>query len=395
MASGCNETNRGLRPLNTTPDRAVKYTGPNIPSLDICTGDYLDELTAVIVDKLLDYATGEGISLPDTDFTQCDFLDRFTACCLQDKSLQGIINGILSALCAQDEAIADVNTLITTIQNSINYTIVPGCLTAANTKIDTVLNKLINDYCAFKAQVTAFFGGDLDNPVISTTLINQITDSVLNTVFSAIHGCSEADVVRTGTGLSTQITIKGIAPIGSFLYGDWPISYFDGDGLGKAEYGLCGWAIANGNEYVSDMRGFSFAMATNIPGPGGLNPRVDPVLNADADLATNIGSVKGKYKHRLTATESGLPAHTHGITDPTHTHRDGNYDRLLEHTGTKTVQETDNNDSNGREPRLDDSRQIPYSATGITVNPSVAAEAVQAHENRQPTVYVNCIQRIS
>jgi hypothetical protein len=152
--------------------------------------------------------------------------------------------------------------------------------------------------------------------------------------------------------------------------------------------------MTNGNPNASDLRGFGLAMATNLPGPAGLNPRVDPVLNGDADYATNIGSVKGEVKHKLYAAESGLPAHNHPITDPTHTHADGTYDRLLTHSGTNTAPGVDNNDTTGSEPSINTSKPMKYAATGITVNNNVAADAALAHETRQPTVYVNCIQRV-
>lgn len=392
MGSGCN--NRTNRPATSVPDTGVKYTGPDIPSLDVCTGDYLDEIEAIILNKLVEFASGEGITIEGIDFDQCDFLQSFVVCCAQDKSLLAILNGMLKSLCTLNDDITEVSTSVTNIQTTLNYTIVPGCLSVTNTKIDTVLNKLIFEYCAFVQKVTAIFGGDLDNPVLGDDIINQIFDSVVTRVFNNISGCSPNDVVKTGTGVNTQIEIRGTCPIGSFMFGNWPISYFDTDGLGKEEYGLCGWAIMNGQNGI-DARGFTFAMATNIPSPVALNSIVDPVFNSDADIDTTIGSIKGKTKHKLAGNESGIGSHIHTITDPGHTHRDGAFDRLMTMDGSYTLADSDSNNNTGSEPRLNMSKLIPFATTGITINANEAQAASVAHENRQPTLYVNCIQRVS
>lgn len=157
---------------------------------------------------------------------------------------------------------------------------------------------------------------------------------------------------------------------------------------------MCGWQIANGNNNSHDLRGFTLAMATNIPSSYTLYGQVDPVLNGDADMATNIGDIKGRAKIKLTANQSGLRAHNHGVTDLGHNHANGNFNRLMQHTGLSTVNSNDNNDLNGREPALNDSQPMSNSITNISINNNTAQDAIEFHENRQPTKYFCAIQRM-
>lgn len=379
--SDCNNKNR---PANILPDRGVKYTGESIPSLGVCTGDYLDDIEDIIIKKIVDYSTGLGISLPDTDFTSCSFLNSFVSCCMEDKSLQGIIDGILKALCSLNTTTSSLQSSVTSI--TPNYVITPGCLTVANNKIDTVLNALIVSYCSFVDKVTAIFG-DLDNPVINNTVISQITDSVITTVFNNIQSCSPQDITKTGTGINTIITVKGQVPIRSFMFGDWDASFFDNTGLGLPSKGLCGWAECNGQNGTPDMRGFTFAMATNIASSVTLNNRVDPVINLDADLATNIGDVRGEAKHLLTGPESALQPHTHPVNDPGHQHKI---------SALKNKASSGNNNGTYGTPNNNVLPDVYTDVirTGISIGTNASSDALVKHENRQPTVYVNCIQRI-
>lgn len=391
MGAGCNNNNTSGRPVTPTPDTGVKYTGPDIEALSICTGDFLDEITAVIVQKLIDYSEAVGIEIPDIDIEQCDFLDSFITCCLQDKSLTAILNNILKTLCTLHDDDTDLQTQITTINNSINYTLVPGCLTPINGRIDSLLNKLVSEYCALVVKLENIFT-DLDNPVFNTTIINEITDTVITKVFNNISGCSPNDLVKTGTGINTTIKVKGTVPIGTILFGKWDSSYFDGTGLGLDTMGMCGWHVCNGAGGTDDWRGLTPAMATNIAASVSLNPIVDPVANMDADLGTNIGDIKGKPKHLLSALEAPLKSHTHTTTQIPHTHANGVYDKLVKADGLYTLGE---HNPDPTEPNLKTVAPMLPANANITINANAAEDATVKHENRQPTKYVNFIQRVA
>lgn len=387
----CNDNTN--RPAQITSDRGVKYTGEDIESLGICQGDYLDEVSAVILEKLQDYAAGTGITLDDLDFTECAFMESFISCCAADKSLPNIMTVVFKALCQLKGEVEDVVDDVATVGTAATFNIIPGCLTVANNKIDTVLNKLISEFCTLKTDITDAFGENFDD--ISTTIVNVIADEVITAVFNNIQGCSAADVVKSGSGLSTTITIKGINPIGTILFGEWDASYFDATGLGLASKGMCGFAVCNGLNGTTDWRGFTPAMATNIYSSQSLHFRVDPVSNADASYGTNVGDVQGEVKHTLTSYESGQRDHIHTVTQTPHTHANGSYDRLLQYTGTSTTGSTDNNNLTGTEPDVARSATIASANANITIDACGGDNALLAHENRQPTRYVYCIKRIA
>lgn len=384
MSSGCN-INPTKRPINIIPDRGIKYTGPAYPSFNICTGDYLDEIEIVVLNKLTEFAQGKGITIASADFTKCEVLDEFVKCCAADKSLEAIVDGILRTFCKVDSKFEDVDEEIEEVKNLLNYSLNKGCLEVTDSKIDTILNKLVSEFCKLLTQLTNIFG-NLDDPTLNVNIVNKITDSVINSVFNNIKSCAPGDIVKTGTGVDTILTIKGQAPIGALMFGVWDSSYFDSTGLGLADKGMCGWAVANGKNGTVDAAGFTLAMATNtIRGGNALDPMVDPLVLSDADTATNIGDKKGAYKVKITALQSGQRAHFHSITDKSHTHTETR-------RGTRQVS---NGSTNAASDGID-SAQTSSSFTGITATNSVEAlNAEQAHENRQPTKYVNCIQRIA
>lgn len=390
MGSGCKTPNTNL-PADVIPDRKVKYTGPDFPTLGICTGDRLHELETIILQKLVDYSTAKGITIEGLDFDDCDILQDFIKCCAIDNTLIGLIQGILNTFCTIDAKFGPIQDQIDKIIQDTTYVIDPGCLTVSNTRIDNVLNKLIAEFCKFWNQMKLIFGPDLDSPVLNNVLTDKITTDVINAVFGNLKSCAPTDIVKTGSGINTILTFKGQVPIGTILFGIWPVGYFDNSGLGLEANGMCGWAICNGANGTLDMRGFTAAMATNIPGPAPLHPQVDPVLNNDADWGTSIGDVRGYPKWALRPIQCAVPVHKHGIVDKKHSHTvlgiyhnnvrpgNGNTDDLPK-------------DNPGQGSYITDEK-----FTGITetMDAGGTGTAQQAHENRQPTKYINCIQRIA
>jgi microcystin-dependent protein len=133
-----------------------------------------------------------------------------------------------------------------------------------------------------------------------------------------------------------------------------------------------GWAIADGGTYNSvvtpDLRAL-FPVgydATDYPNIGTVNYKKDSA------------SVQGQKEVTLTAAQSGVPAHTHTITDPGHTHSYSNYPPQANDTYAPT---TPDNLSLNDTPTAATSGS---NTTGISVNNSVAAAASTAHENRPP-----------
>jgi microcystin-dependent protein len=99
------------------------------------------------------------------------------------------------------------------------------------------------------------------------------------------------------------------------------------------------------------------------------------------------GSLAGSDTHLLTSSESGMPSHTHGVTDPVHNH-------AVPH-GVATF----NGSNNGGEwflhnggITLNSNTSVNFGASGstsgVTVNASSSFNAATAHNNIQPTAYI-------
>jgi microcystin-dependent protein len=94
-----------------------------------------------------------------------------------------------------------------------------------------------------------------------------------------------------------------------------------------------------------------------------------------ATNTANAGTTGGEDSHTLTGAESGTSVHTHGTTDPGHTHS---------YSGGGNIS---NNYSPYNYPRLQtysntSGASINSGTTGLTVNNSSNANASSAHENR-------------
>lgn len=86
----------------------------------------------------------------------------------------------------------------------------------------------------------------------------------------------------------------------------------------------------------------------------------------------------------LTAAQSGSPAHSHGITDPGHTHN------ITFRANATALGDWSLGLTNGTGSVGSSTGFAPAQATGITINNSTATNATASHENLQPyiTVYM-------
>lgn len=89
----------------------------------------------------------------------------------------------------------------------------------------------------------------------------------------------------------------------------------------------------------------------------------------------------GSKEVTLTADQSGVPAHTHGVTDPGHTHSFTNVAIQDTGSGTTVLQSNAGAGVSGS------------NTTGITVNNNSTADASQAHTNLQPYIVVRMWKR--
>jgi microcystin-dependent protein len=164
-----------------------------------------------------------------------------------------------------------------------------------------------------------------------------------------------------------------------------------------------GWFLCEGQEvsiatYTNlynalTTTGTVFPYGANTNGSGGAGsthfrlPNLKGRIPVGRDSAQtefdSLGETGGAKSVTLTSAQSGLPAHSHGINDPSHSHyldwrnniNVANFTGAFGSVGSNSPGNT-------------------YGATtGITINNNTATNAAEAHNNLQPYVVINYIIR--
>lgn len=128
------------------------------------------------------------------------------------------------------------------------------------------------------------------------------------------------------------------------------------------------WGAGDGSTTFNlpDLRGRSLIGAGQGPG---LTNRV-------------LGQSLGEEAHLLTASESGLPGHSHAVTDPGHYHT----------VSAITNGNPEGGFISGTEGSVASSNVVTStSATGITIQQAGPSNAAQAHNNMQPSAVIKWI----
>lgn len=377
MGSGCTQQSSKRDSCFTKlSDECVMYTGApmTIGGTQICTGDRMAEVTAVILQNLLDLTEGEGITIPDI-VVNCPYVTGILA-------NQGI--DLTSRLQVLYDAACDFNARLVALETAVEppYPFDLGCLpTPTVVSRDTILQETITKTCENSASITNILN-QLADDTSEESILNAVVELIGNKLLSQITSCQN-NIVKTGSGATAALQFTGQIPIGGqFFSTKIPVSAFDSSGKGLASAGMCGWAIANGQNGTEDMRGFTAAGSNSsfIPG-GSLNAMVQPGL--DTDLQMNIGSAKGAYK--VTLLPSQIPNHTHTVTQQPHSH-----------TVNGIVGQNSPDFGNGGAGYDLFQGSVTTSSTTIDLQVGgVTGGSGVAHENRPPTKYGMWIERIS
>lgn len=313
MGSGCNNSNNNGFFGTPIPDKGVMYTGPAIPALDICTGDYLSELTAIILQKLLDFMVGKGIQVPEVNLEECPFIQEFITCCSTDKSLEKLFTILFKAICSLK---TDLTSLEDKVDEILNITFNLRCLTVSNPTIGNVINEIIREFCLLKTRVEILETTviDLQRQIdeISVSILTEITDlvnSIIDTrtgnyLLNHVFSCGGYGLSKTGSGSTATLQFNGMVPPYCPIPYIGGLDNFDNTGAGIAEEGYCGWFICNGLNNTPDMRGYTFASATTGVTGLGLDAKVSP-------FPTNYLDKLGEQKIALSASD--LPRHSHSF----------------------------------------------------------------------------------
>lgn len=286
----------------------VSYQGDSIPVLGICKGDSITELMEAIISQLTSAIDGSGIILSEID-AECDFIS--TQLAGKNKSLFNLIQVLISSSCTLKELL---DSLSSEVNSPISYDtkgiITPTEDNTAGTLQGTI-NELYNVYTTVDNLVTGLGNSSISDAIdvaVGNALINKIT--------------SPTGISASGSGASAQISVVGLVPPFTPLPCFAPLSNWESNGKGKVGTAYEGWVIVGTNGTSQyDMRGYTFAGATSLPGINfdtSLQTTVDPTISGDPDYGTTVGQRKGQVKNTISTSE--LPAFSvTGTTDP-HSH---------------------------------------------------------------------------
>jgi microcystin-dependent protein len=300
--NGCTET---------VSDQCVKYTGDNIPSLEISKGDSLANVESKIVDYLLLALDGSGIVPYIAPTSLCALVSGFLPTS-GTISLNNVVDAIIKSLCSLKAELTTATNAITTLNADYNI----GCLTGVTASSGThaMLQAAITKVCAVSQSVTVL-ALDLVTNYVKITDIDSYIQSYLSSI-----------------GASTLISAKMVPYAVLEYYG--PLTNFDLSGAGTGDW--LNIYLCNGANNTPDRRG-RVAVGVTIGMLGGALPStVNPAIIGNPSYT--IGSVLNGVNSIVLAV-SQIPNHTHVGTissggEHAHTYTQYTLDQEVASTGS-------------------------------------------------------------
>lgn len=283
-------------------DKCVKYTGVDIPTLGISTGDSLCSVEQALADFLITALDGTGIKPTLDPAILCDMISYYLPA---DPSIVDIVSALIKAACdLQDQVNAVVQDIAT-----LNAAYTLDCLPPETDAEDThaVVQAVITKLCALDTVVA-----DLLLALPLTYVAQADLDQLIQDYLDSLNP----------TGLQATKMVPWVA---YEYYG--PTTGFDTSGAGIEGTQWEHVYMCNGANGTPDKRGRVAVGATNTPGNGAMDAAVNPTnpLNpayycnpVAPNLSTKIGT------NTITLAEAQIPSHTHTpnvvLANPTHTH---------------------------------------------------------------------------
>jgi microcystin-dependent protein len=355
-------------------DQCVRYTGNDIPALEISTNDSLAEVESKIVTYILNLSTGTGI-VPEIDPSDlCVLVSGFLPGS-GTITLNDVISALIQSICNLKANVDSINSTLTTL--NADYTI--GCLSGVTASSDThdVLQAAITKLCATDTALTAF---------ILDVTTNYVQLANLNTLIQQYIDSPSYTPPPT-----TYYKDKMVPYVAYEYYGS--LTNFDVTGAGSGQWDKV--FLCNGNNGTPDRRGRVAAGTTDGTMQGGTLPStVNPATPGNPNY--NLEGTAGANSVILSATQ--MPLHTHSATatstaDP-HSHfiaRVGNSGPNL--VGSATLDTQAEGDPSRFSYTLKSTPGVPdagiTNSVTVNVNTSVSIGDTGgglAHPNVQPTI---------
>lgn len=357
MACNCNELDYTCKGVKTSTD-CVRWSGDNIPALDICKGDAMTYVEEQILNYIVDQINEADLPV-DVDLSTCPAMQNALAG--RDKTVDNLLQILIDNQCTLADLIEDVEQ---SIPVPIPYAFQLKCVTpvGANNDPNAIIQGIINELCELATTVDEL-GDNID----------QIIDTKIGDFLSgAISSLGNRGIQKTGAGASTAYKFLALVPPLCPIPYIGPLSNFDGQGKGVVGTAYEGWYLMNGNLGNMDFRGRTVVASVNgVPG-GTIDAAVNPANPNNPGTNYTNGAKFGESFHILSV--NAMPNHSHVLVDPGHSH-----------PYTKPAPQA-NSDSGGQADYVAvENAQTSVSFTGITMQ---AAGGGQRHENRQPSIAV-------
>jgi microcystin-dependent protein len=284
--------------VETVSDNCVKYTGVDIPALNIHTGDPLSHIEEMITCYLTPLLTGIGDDITITD--TCSLVTQYLTTGNVHNSSE-LFNALTKAVCNLQTQIVGINSQIAPSPYTVR------CLTGVTSTSSThaVLQAVINLLCQIQIDL-GLLAVDVDTNYVKLANLNALIAAYI-----------------AGTGnTSTQNYLKMVPYTVLEYYGS--LTNFDSTGKGIAAKNFDKIYLCNGLNGTPDKRGrVAVGAIAGVPG-GALDSAVNPTIAGNPNYAINDGG--GANTIALNATQ--IPAHTHSssatstssVTDPGHLH---------------------------------------------------------------------------
>lgn len=280
----------------TVSDQCVRYTGPNIPSLGISTGDQLSVVEAQIIDYLVPLLTGVGDAITIDSSDTCAVINQFLTAGSTHNSYE-LIRALNKAVCSIKTEVDDI------VAQLVPPTYDVDCLTGVTSTSSTaeVLQAAILKLCSTATDLTAL-ELNVANNYVSLSQINGLIAAYLASITPSV----------------TQQNAKMVPFVAYEYHGS--TANFDANGVGIPANGFDKVYICNGFNGTPDKRGVVAVGAIQGIAGAALDPLVNPVNPGNPNYA--IGVLAGTNTTVLTIDQ--IPNHTHTptttVTESSHYH---------------------------------------------------------------------------
>lgn len=280
-------------------DRCVRYTGINIPSLGITTGDSLSDIEQSLTDFLLSVMAGTGIHpVIDPDII-CNLVGKYLPAC-GDLTVVDFITALIKASCDLQEQVIDLDQAVATIEADYNI----GCLATVTASSGThaILQAVIVALCQTNVTLAA---------------LSLAFDNLFNYPNAELDAYLAQYLIDHSS--ATTLVSNKMIPYVAYPYFTTDLSHFNANGEGTGDWLKIYLCNGYGGK-TPDMRGRVPIAATDCPGPGIIDTAVLP---GGFNPSYIVGGVLyGTNSITLSAAQG--PVHTHGATStatvPPHYH---------------------------------------------------------------------------